>query len=82
VFQVLVSPNDVFLLVSGVLFVSHDATQTWTEITPNVNLDSITVVSFQFVDTQTGWLVLSDSNSHTSLYKTTDGGQTWAAQIE
>ena len=77
-----VSPNDVFIFFSGVLFVSHDATQTWTNVTPNVDLISNTVIQFQFVDTQTGWLVLSDANSHTSLYKTTDGGQTWAAQVQ
>jgi photosystem II stability/assembly factor-like uncharacterized protein len=60
-----VSPNDVFIFFSGVIFVSHDATQTWTNVTPNVDLISNTVIQFQFVDTQTGWLVLSDANSHT-----------------
>jgi photosystem II stability/assembly factor-like uncharacterized protein len=78
----IVSPNDVFVFFSGVIFVSHDATQTWTSITPNVTLDSNTVLGFQFIDTQTGWIVLSDANGHTSLYKTTDGGQTWAAQVQ
>lgn len=80
-FTSVVSPNDVFIFFSGVIFVSHDATQTWTSITPNVALNSNTVNGFQFVDTQTGWIVLSDANGHTSLYKTTDGGQTWAAQV-
>jgi photosystem II stability/assembly factor-like uncharacterized protein len=76
-----VSPNDVFILFSGVIFVSHDATRTWTNVTPNIDLTSKMVTQFQFVDVQTGWVVLSDANSHTSLYKTTDGGQTWAAQV-
>jgi photosystem II stability/assembly factor-like uncharacterized protein len=76
-----VSPNDVYILFSGVIFVSHDATQTWTSVTPNVDLTSKMVTQFQFVDIQTGWVVLSDASSHTSLYKTTDGGQTWAAQV-
>jgi photosystem II stability/assembly factor-like uncharacterized protein len=80
-FTSVVSPNDVFVFFSGVLFVSHDATQTWTNVTPNVALNSNTVIGFQFVDTQTGWIVLSNTNGHTSLYKTTDGGQTWAAQV-
>jgi photosystem II stability/assembly factor-like uncharacterized protein len=81
-FTSVVSPNDVFIFFSGVIFVSHDATQTWTSVTPNVALNSSTVNGFQFVDTQTGWIVLSDASGHTSLYKTTDGGQTWAAQVQ
>jgi photosystem II stability/assembly factor-like uncharacterized protein len=80
-FTSVVSPNDVFIFFSGVVFVSHDATQTWTSVTPNVALNSSTVNGFQFVDTQTGWIVLSDASGHTSLYKTTDGGQTWATQV-
>lgn len=77
-----VSPNDVYILFSGVIFVSHDATQTWTNVSPSVDLNANTILQFQFVDTQTGWVVLSDASSHTSLYKTTDGGQTWAAQVQ
>jgi len=76
-----VSPNDVFILFSGVIFVSHDATQIWTNVTPNVDFTSKIVTQFQFVDIQTGWVVLSDASSPTSLYKTTDGVQTWAAQV-
>ena len=37
---------------------------------------------FQFVDIQIGWVMLSDTNSHTSLYKTTAGGQIWTAQVQ
>jgi photosystem II stability/assembly factor-like uncharacterized protein len=81
-FTSVISPNDVFVFFSGTLFVSHDATKTWITITPNVDLNSNTVRGFQFVDTQTGWIVLGDENTQTSLYKTTDGGQTWAAQIQ
>lgn len=76
-----VSPNNVFIFFSGVIFVSHDGTKTWTNITPSVALDSSNVIGFQFVNTQTGWIVLGDANGHTSLYKSTDGGQSWAAQV-
>lgn len=77
-----VSPNDVFVLFSGVLFISHDVTQTWISLTPDVDLNTNTIVAFQFVDPQTGWIGRSDANGHTSLYKTIDGGQTWTAQIQ
>jgi len=73
------SLNDVFVWFGGVLSVSHDSAQTWTDITPNVDL-SANLIQFQFVDSQTGWAVTSDANGHTSLYKSIDGGLSWIAQ--
>jgi photosystem II stability/assembly factor-like uncharacterized protein len=73
--------NDVFVWFGDQLSVSHDGGQTWTNITPNVNL-SDTLSQFQFVDAQTGWTIASDANGHASLYRTTDGGQTWDVQVK
>jgi photosystem II stability/assembly factor-like uncharacterized protein len=75
------SLNDVFVWFGNELSVSHDGGQSWTTITPNVNL-SDTLAQLQFVDAQTGWVVANDAGGHSSLYKTTDGGQTWTAQIQ
>ena len=75
------SANDVFVWFGGELSVSHDSGQSWTNLTPNPDL-STNLIQLQFVDAQTGWAVTSDANSHTSLYQTTDGGQTWAVQIQ
>jgi photosystem II stability/assembly factor-like uncharacterized protein len=75
------SLNDLFVWFGNGLSVSHDGGQSWTTITPNVNL-SDTLSQFQFVDAQTGWAIASDANGHTSLYKTIDGGQTWTVQIK
>jgi len=75
------SVNDIFVWFGSELSVSHDSGQSWTNLTPNPDL-STNLTQLQFVDAQTGWAVTSDSNSHTSLYKTTDGGQTWAIQIQ
>jgi len=65
--------------------VSEDARQSWTMIHTDVDFDAgdTSLLQFQFVDAQTGWAVVrDDTNGHTSLYKTIDGGQTWAAQVE
>ncbi len=75
------SLNDVFVWFGNDLSVSHDGGQSWKTITPNVNLSDI-LSQFQFVDAQTGWAITSDANGKSSLYKTTDGGQTWVAQIQ
>jgi photosystem II stability/assembly factor-like uncharacterized protein len=73
--------NDVFVWSGDELSVSHDGGETWTTIAPNVNL-SDTLSQFQFVDAHTGWAVTNDANGHASLYKTTDGGQTWTVQVK
>jgi photosystem II stability/assembly factor-like uncharacterized protein len=75
------SLNDLFVWFGDELSVSHDGGQTWKTITPNVNL-SDTLAQLQFVDAQTGWAIASDASGHASLYRTTDGGQTWTAQIK
>jgi photosystem II stability/assembly factor-like uncharacterized protein len=75
------SLNDLFVWFGNDLSVSHDAGQTWETITPNQNF-SDTLVQFQFVDAQTGWAITSDASGQTSLYKTSDGGQTWNAQVQ
>ncbi len=75
------SPRDVFAWPDQFL-VSKDAGQTWTIIHPNVDL-STALLQLQFVDAQTGWAVTKDNtNGHSSLYKTSDGGQTWIPQVE
>ena len=75
------SLNDVFVWFGNTLSVSNDGGQSWTNITPNVNL-SDTLTQFQFVDAQNGWAITTDANGQTSLYKSTDGGQTWNIQIK
>jgi photosystem II stability/assembly factor-like uncharacterized protein len=73
--------NDIFVWFGNELSVSHDGGQTWTTLTPNVDL-SDTLAQFQFVDAQNGWAIASDANGNSTLYKTTDGGHTWAVQVQ
>jgi photosystem II stability/assembly factor-like uncharacterized protein len=74
------SVNDVFVWFGGELSVSHDSGQTWNKLTASPDL-SADLIQLQFVDAQTGWAITSDANNHTSLYKSTDGGQTWSALV-
>src|SRR5258706_716072 len=79
------SPNNIFVHfdAGGGLFTSKDSGQSWTSIHSNVNfeLGDTSLRQFQFVDAQTGWAVVKDdTNGHTSLYKTTDGGMNWNIQ--
>ncbi len=74
------SVNDIFVWFGNELSVSHDGGQTWSVIVLDPNL-GFNLLQLQFVDAQTGWVLISDANGHTSLYKSTDGGQTWTAQV-
>ena len=75
------SLTDFFVWDGGsTLFVSHDSGQTWSSISPNINVQD-SLVTFQFVDPMNGWTLTIDANNHSSLYKTADGGQTWTTLI-
>jgi photosystem II stability/assembly factor-like uncharacterized protein len=75
------SLDDIFVWFGGDLSVSHDGGQSWMTITPSPDL-STNLTQLQFVDAQTGWAITSDASGHASLYKTTDGGQTWATKVQ
>lgn len=75
-----VSVQDGFVFNGQQFYVTHDAAQTWTAITPDVDFgDSLALMDF--VNTTTGWVTSYDINTgQTLLYKTTDGGASWTSQ--
>jgi photosystem II stability/assembly factor-like uncharacterized protein len=75
-----VTPNDGFVWATGRFAVTHDGAQSWDTVTPSVAFGD-NFSSMDFVNTSTGWVVTMDANSHTSLYKTTDGGTNWTPLI-
>ncbi len=62
------------------LFASHDSGNTWSQVTPDINLKD-KLAGFQFVDLNTGWALASDDQGHHTLYSTSDGGITWPILI-
>jgi photosystem II stability/assembly factor-like uncharacterized protein len=75
------SKNDFFVWDGGpALYASHDAGTSWSTVAPNINIKDI-LGTFQFVNATTGWALTGDANGHHSLYKTEDGGVTWAVLI-
>ncbi len=64
----------------GMILRTEDGGETWLNITPeNVFGNPIYAPSF-FLDAKTGWILIVDDEdySRSVLYKTADGGTTWA----
>jgi photosystem II stability/assembly factor-like uncharacterized protein len=70
--------QDIFVWDGGILQTSHNGGQTWTAITPNIDLSQI-LSQLDFVDKDNGWAASIDSGMKGMLYKTNDGGKTWVA---
>jgi len=61
-------------------YVTHDAAQTWSQVSPNVMFgDNFALMDF--VNTSTGWALTADADNHRSFYRTDDGGATWSTVI-
>lgn len=58
-------------------YITRDAANTWSILPPNVKFgDSFS--SMDFISTNTGYVISSNSDTnHRSLYRTDDGGATW-----
>lgn len=70
------SANEGVIYNGNQFYVTRDAAQTWTAVTPDVVFgDSFS--SMDFVNSSTGWVIRTDADSHHSLYRTSDGGATW-----
>jgi photosystem II stability/assembly factor-like uncharacterized protein len=70
--------QDIFVWDGGILQTSHNSGQTWTAVTPNVDLSQI-IAQLDFVDKDNGWATSIDANQKGMLYRTNDGGKTWVS---
>lgn len=72
-----VSPSDGFFWTGEQFFVTADGAQSWTTINSDV-LFGESFAGMDFVNTRTGWVWTYEETGQRGLYKTTDGGATWA----
>ena len=71
-----VSPETGFVWNGSGFYVTSDAAQSWTAIAPDMDFGD-TFGGMDFVDRRVGFVLRTDSNGSSSLYKTLDGGATW-----
>jgi photosystem II stability/assembly factor-like uncharacterized protein len=77
-----VASATVFFVWDGgaTLNVSQDAGASWSTLTPDITIKD-DMVSMQFINASTGWVLTSDANNHRMLRKTVDGGAHWTVLI-
>lgn len=75
------SASEVIVRCGRNLCVTQDAGQTWTTISPNIDLgtggNDRRLLQLDFIDLKTGWALLHSDDGTLGLYGTTDGGHTW-----
>src|SRR5215213_455407 len=61
-------------------YVTRDAARTWITVTPDIVFGD-SFAALEFVNPNTGWIIILDPKNHRSLYRTNDGGVTWSPVI-
>ncbi len=88
-FAGLTDPTHGWAVIAGRLFVTADGGSTWREATPPGGFatpEADRLLGADFVDAQHGWLAINEAFTSASdasygrvdVWRTTDGGQTWA----
>jgi photosystem II stability/assembly factor-like uncharacterized protein len=72
-----VSTNDGFVWNGTEFYVTHDGAKTWTTVSPGIAFGD-SFAGMDFVNTTLGFVITNDATGTRTLYKTTDGGATWA----
>lgn len=72
----ILSAQEMVFYYNNQFYVTNDAANTFTTIDPDIAFgESLTDMSF--ANLSTGWVITTSPNNQRTLYKTTDGGQTW-----
>lgn len=72
-----VSAQEIIFYGTDQFHVTKDASSTWDIISPDVVFGE-SMISMDFATSSVGWVITSDpATSHSTLYKTEDGGTTW-----
>ncbi len=73
-----VSPQEGWAWDGKTLHSTRDGGQTWTAQETNVDLSQM-LTRLDFVNSAAGWALAMDADGQTCLYKTVNGGLTWAS---
>jgi photosystem II stability/assembly factor-like uncharacterized protein len=71
--------HDIFVICGNSICASHDMARTWQTLSSNLDFapsENRSVSGIDFVNSTTGWALVQE-NETSSLYQTTDGGQSW-----
>ncbi|MDP1546703.1 MAG: hypothetical protein Q8L87_11830 [Anaerolineales bacterium] len=74
------SAQEIVFYSGNQFYVTKDAGQTFEVVDPNVKFGEA-ITDMSFVNSSTGWVITTSATGKRTLYKTTDGGQTWFSII-
>jgi photosystem II stability/assembly factor-like uncharacterized protein len=74
------APGEVIFYGQNQFQVTDDAGESFTAVIPDIAFGE-TISDMNFVNPLTGWVITTSATGKRTLYKTTDGGQTWFAII-
>ncbi len=60
----------------GFFYVTNNSGASWRQVRPNVDFGG-SIQDMDFVSTSVGWVIDTDQNGHTALYRTNNGGLVW-----
>jgi photosystem II stability/assembly factor-like uncharacterized protein len=70
------SPEEIIFYSQNQFQVTNDAGQTFEAVLPDVKFGG-SISDMSFANLLTGWVITTGAAGNRTLYKTTDGGQTW-----
>lgn len=70
------SASEMIFYTADQFYVTTDAGETIQQVSPNIAFGE-SVIDMSFANSQTGWLITVDTSNERTLYKTTDGAETW-----
>lgn len=70
------SASEMIFYTADQFYVTTDAGETIQQVSPNIAFGE-SVIDMSFANSQAGWLITVDTSNERTLYKTTDGAETW-----
>ncbi|HRK89492.1 MAG TPA: hypothetical protein PK152_10190 [Anaerolineales bacterium] len=70
------SAREMIFYTDDQFYVTNDAGETIQQIAPEIAFGD-SLIDMSFANSQTGWVIAASPSNERTLYKTTDGGETW-----
>ena len=70
------SASEMIFYTADQFYVTNDAGVTIKQVSPDIKFGD-SIIDMSFANSQTGWVITASPSNDRTLYKTTDGAETW-----